>query len=108
MSRYPWDEAPAWARYAATDEDGWRWWFGALPDPGRAGMWRLDPFEGQKVGVGARETTFCVNWRGSLEARPMGSVSPVMHTPDAVSPTLATPTGPHPMTHDELRRLEKA
>lgn len=31
MSKYPWDQAPAWAQYAATDGDGSQWWFEKEP-----------------------------------------------------------------------------
>lgn len=29
--RYPWHEAPEWAKYAATDRDGQMWWFEERP-----------------------------------------------------------------------------
>lgn len=46
MSKYPWDQAPEWAKFAATDEDGTKVWYEILPiwNP-RRGEW--DPLSGR-------------------------------------------------------------
>ena len=44
INRYPWDKAPEWANYAATDDDGDLWFYENKPDC-KSGVWLADgPF----------------------------------------------------------------
>jgi hypothetical protein len=72
--RYPWADAPVWAMYAATDEDGASWWFQLNPETA-IGYWRLPDVRAEKIAKAGRK---CPNWRDSLEARPLpASEAPV-------------------------------
>ena len=59
-SRYPWHEAPEWARYAATDEDGKRWWYEEEP--------YLEDFDWVESEGNVSEIEN--DWENSLEERP--------------------------------------
>lgn len=60
---YPWDEAPEWARWAATDEQGLRFWFESEPTahPEHGTFWSDEYHEA----IGDIE-----NWQNSLQERP--------------------------------------
>ena len=38
---YPWEQAPDWANWAATDEDGRRWWYEYEPHTGDSCLYAL-------------------------------------------------------------------
>lgn len=64
-SRYPWDTAPEWAMWAATNENGERLWY--LSEPYRRDTcW---DYYGQARRM--EDTGPDPDWRNSLEARPM-------------------------------------
>jgi hypothetical protein len=72
QTKYPWHLAPDWAMWAATDEDGWSYWFDIEPDYSTymVGYW------------GYNDNTVCqykeigympelrADWQNSLEKRP--------------------------------------
>jgi hypothetical protein len=61
--RYPWDSAPEWAKFAATDFDGVPWWFEDQPFC-IVGRWH--------VNTGKFETIedLMFDYRDSLQSRP--------------------------------------
>lgn len=68
-SRYPWDKAPEWAKWAATDASGDTTWFSLLPvvDETCAQWNNTNGGVYTKIQGGTRP---CPDWRESLEARP--------------------------------------
>jgi hypothetical protein len=63
-----WDNAPEWANFKATDENGQEFWYEKEPLVGRR-EWELN--SQQVIGKVAVVKTFStVNWFDSLEKRP--------------------------------------
>lgn len=66
-SRYPWHEAPEWAEFGATDEDGESIWFEKEPT-------RMDSYWHEnfcrKIKFATKYYRKCDYWRESLEKRP--------------------------------------
>jgi hypothetical protein len=67
MSRYPWDQAPEWAKYAATDKNGAAFWFENKPT--------MISFLGPSVCTHVANGGLCkaihfTSWEDSLEERP--------------------------------------
>lgn len=64
-TRYPWNQAPDWAMWAATDSDGISFWYGKKPYAGEIG-WRLTSTHWKSIGRRIESD----DWRNSLEKRP--------------------------------------
>ena len=64
-TRYPWDQAPDWAMWAATDSDGISFWYGKKPYAGEIG-WRVTSTHWKSIGRRIESD----DWRNSLEKRP--------------------------------------
>ena len=60
--KYPWHEAPEWAKYAATDENGERYWFESHPERERR---KWDSIGGRVELIGDG-----IGWKESLQERP--------------------------------------
>lgn len=68
---YPWNEAPIWAKWAATDEKGEAYWFQVKPVQS-AIMWQPK----RKVGQFCKIKSFTklsinVDWKKTLQKRPI-------------------------------------
>lgn len=64
---YPWEEAPEWAEWAATDEDGEEWWFEYEPFFNSAGVW-MDI--GGKINRFSSSDYPLIDPKNSLQQRP--------------------------------------
>lgn len=65
LNRYNWKEAPAWAKYAATDASGIAYWYASRPKETHR-QWAPGGMTYQKIGKVRSDS----NWMESLEARP--------------------------------------
>ena len=61
MQTINWSEAPAWAKYRATDKDGTVWWFEDRP---------VDYIDGWACLTGQSQRIPKFDWRKSLVERP--------------------------------------
>ena len=69
---YPWDEAPEWAQWAATDESGRAWWYALEPVCGRI-SWDISSWRDKVEDFNKDLGTFPGDtWQDSLRARPKG------------------------------------
>ena len=64
-NRVPWEEAPEWANWAATDFDGMRFWYQSEPFVGDV-KWNNSGGQSQY----ADHQNGCANWRASKQRRP--------------------------------------
>lgn len=64
--RYAWSEAPSWANWAATDENGYFFWYEEEPFIHGVG-WDI---RGESKYQCVKLLNHCADWRLSLEARP--------------------------------------
>jgi hypothetical protein len=68
----PWDNAPEWARWRATDETGWTYWYEYEPIMGQDGWYILR---------GQSKLDSRPEWQASKEGRPADDHSKVSWTP---------------------------
>lgn len=69
-TRYDWTKAPEWAMWAATDEDGDRYWYEEIPRQAEVcDFWVADEGRGQNEEI-LPLFAYCPDWRESLERRP--------------------------------------
>jgi hypothetical protein len=68
VSRYPWKDAPEWAKLAATNADGQRLWYGGPEVYQRETYWDYYGRASRMPDLGKP----CPDWRDSLEQRPTG------------------------------------
>jgi hypothetical protein len=66
--RYPWDNAPYWANYAATDLNGEQWWFEFKPSKGET-IW-VQPPKGRCSRLQRKASNANFFWEYSLDKRP--------------------------------------
>ena len=67
-TRYPWDQAPDWAMWAATDRCGDLWWYQSLPVVSESLRLWDSADDGECYG-GFMQANY-KDWRNSLEKRP--------------------------------------
>lgn len=69
---YPWDKAPPWANYAATDHCGRAQWFEFQPSSDAYdGCLRWLVFSGRFLAVDQKKERICHAWADTLQARPV-------------------------------------
>lgn len=66
---YPWDTAPEWANWAATDENGEQWFFEKEPNT-YVSDWVKSPGSDCALIRRGKGHVACPNWRNTLRPRP--------------------------------------
>lgn len=72
-TKYPWDFAPKWAEYAATDQNGDAWWYSERPNKYDVDWWSIrfgclpEPVQARFF---CHDSPHAADWQNSLEKRP--------------------------------------
>jgi hypothetical protein len=73
---YPWDQAPEWANWAATDGDGSAWWYERKPCLDEDGGYSWGPDKDEDLVSSAQQIygdshpQAAIRWKESLQQRP--------------------------------------
>lgn len=72
MSLYHWDSAPKWAKYAATDNDGFSCWYEHKPIEVDLGFWDIEDLCHRFQSF---NSYIDIDWENSLEERPVDDLT---------------------------------
>ena len=74
QSKYPWDDAPEWAQWAATDSDGVSYFYETEPYISSEGEWMTHCLYDETLLI-YNHFEFCDKneWQNSLEKRPVNN-----------------------------------